>query len=346
MMDLQQRHTGAARPEETRDDPRDHHVVMLARLIAEGRLGPDVGVTCQGREDGAGAQAMGAISAMAVARSAGCKYRHTPFKSVAHAEGAREEWARRWESFFNLGDGEASVPDDADLVPLSVAVLNPDAYAGRPIVIVEQVFGLPQELDAPVRDALRGALRAKYWSGGKSAIPSHRGPAGCFTAAFHLRRGDVDRTRNANRYVGDTAALRQIARLQEAVAPFDRTLTINLYSEGSAADFGAFADAGCNLHISADAFETFHNMVTADILMIAPSTFSRLAGLLSHGIVVGDRRRSFQLSGWLRRRATGDMPIKSLRRALLHRMGWLERQSYHARRWRRRLFAGASNMED
>jgi hypothetical protein len=299
------------------------------RLVAQGQLGPSVAITCRGRTDGAGSQSMAVICAMAVARLAGCQYQHTAFVSMAHDGGSREDWARRWEAFLNLGDGEAPVPQSAELVPLSAAVANAAAYAGRPIVVFGGWFSQPREI-RPILESLRAALRAKYWRSPKDAIPSHRAPSG-LTAAIHLRRGDVSASRNARRFVGDDLVLRQIERLRQAVAPLGRTLTINLYSEGRAEDFRAFADAGCNLHVSEDAFEAFHNMVTADILMIAPSTFSRVAALLSRGIVLDRQPVSPPFSGWLRRRADGDISIKRLRRSLLDRMGWLEWVGYRAR---------------
>jgi hypothetical protein len=306
---------------------------MLARLVAERRFGPETGVTCRGKTDGVGAQAMAAISAMATAKLAGCRYYHSPFTSMSHAEGAREDWARRWERFLNLGAGERPVPVDAELVPVAAAVTNPEAYGGRSIVIVARLFGLPHAEGWRIRDQLRDDLRAKYWDSAKATIPCHRAAAG-LTAAIHVRRGDVTQTRHAQRYLPDAAVLRQIERLRRASAPFGQALTVNIYSEGAAEDFRAFADAGCNLHISADTFETFHNMVTADILMSATSTFSYVAGLLSRGIVLDHRGRAPEIRNWLHRRPDGDIPIKRLRLALLERTSWRERAQYRVRLWR------------
>lgn len=310
-------------------------VTALMRLVAEGRLGPDLAITCQGRTDGAGMHATATIAAMALARLTGCRYLHSPFDRVAHVEGTPEDWAQRWERFLSLGDQESPVPIDAELVELHDAVRDPDAYRGRPIVIAARAFHVPRPLLVPQLDVLRGALRARYWRSPKGAIPSHRAAEG-LTAAFHLRRGDVSAMQNHERYIRDEVGLRHIAQLREALAPFGRPLTVNLYSEGDAADFRAFAEAGCNLHISADAFETFHNMVTADILVAGRSSFSSIAGLLSEGVVVDHRRHPPQPADWARRRARGDISIKRLRQVLLRRCGWLERCAYRIRRWRDR----------
>ncbi|HET6620884.1 MAG TPA: hypothetical protein VFG64_13170 [Dongiaceae bacterium] len=333
-MDLEQTNSAIRHAKRRGNRSRDG-VEILARLIAEGRLGPDIGVACRGKVDGAGAQAMAKISAMAVAKFAGCRYFHAPFTSMSHAAGDRQDWAGRWEAFLDLGAGERPVPEDAEPVPLAAAVQDPALYAGRPVVIVERMFHLPEAAGWRIRDGLRDALRAKYWGSPKAAIPSHRAPAG-LTAAIHLRRGDVNPSSHAERYVRNEVVLRHIARLREAIVPFGRPLTINLYSEGAAEDFRAFADAGCNLHIGADTFETFHNMVTADILMSATSMFSYLAGLLSRGVVLDHRGRAPELANWLHRRPDGSIPVKRLRRALLERVGWVEQARYRVRLWRRR----------
>jgi hypothetical protein len=304
----------------------------LARLIAEGRIAPDVAVTCCDRFDGAGAQARGIISAMVLARFAGCRYVHTPFTTVDHAIGAgRTVWARRWEQFFNLGDGETPIPDDAELVRLAALVRDPDAYAGRRIVIGECLFGLAKHKAVPIRDALRDELRAKYWRSPKASIRSHRAARG-FTAAVHLRRGDVTAARHPALHVPHDVALRQVLRLRAALAAFGQRATINFYSEGAPDDFRAFAAAGCTLHIGEDPFETFHNMVTADILMAWRSSFSEIAALLSRSVVLHRDAEPSKLSNHLRRHPNGDIRINRLRRALIDRMSWPQRLIHRARR--------------
>jgi hypothetical protein len=310
--------------------PSSHDAIDLARLIAEGRLRSDIAVTCRGRRDGAGQQAIAVIKAMMLARYAGCRYLHSPFDRMAHAEGAPEAWAARWERFFNFGEGEALVPTDAELIPLSAAIEIPEAYADRPVVISGALFGVPKEA-IPAGEQLRSELRARYWRSSKAAIPSHRTAAG-ITVAIHLRRGDVNAETNRRRYVPDETLLRDLEQLKRALAPFHQTLTLNLYSEGEADDFGDFAEAGCNLHIGGDHFETLHNMVTADILLGAPSNFSYIAGFLARGIVLDHRRAVPGFSGWLRRAGNRGIHVKRLRRALLARIGLPARCAYHVRR--------------
>jgi hypothetical protein len=305
----------------------------FARLVAARRLHPDTAVACRGRNDGAGQQAIAIVSAMMLARYAGCHYYHRPFASMAHAEGSREQWAALWEGFLNLGDGEAPLPAGAELVDLSAIVRNPAAYAGRPVVVADRLFHLPYEA-APVGEALRADLRTRYWRSPKDGIAAHHAPRG-LTVAVHLRRGDVSPQSYAHLYVPDEMMLRQIGRVRRALAPFGGALTFNLYSEGDAADFRAFADAGCALHVSGDPFETLHNMVTADVLIGSPSNFSYMAGLLSRGIMVDAQRRKVPLKNWIRRNGQRDVPIRRLCRALAQDLSWSARCAYRLRLWRR-----------
>lgn len=288
---------------------------------------------------------------MRLSRFAGCRYLHSPFPSIAHNVGSAEDWAQRWERFLNLGDEEATVPKNAELVPLADVLRDPEAYAGRPVVVASTQFHLPLRGVTHLQNALQPVLRARYRRAGKAHVPMHHGPTGSINVAIHLRRGDVSETRNPNRYVADEQILRSIARLRTAAAPFGRPLHINLYSEGTAGQFQAFADAGCGLHISEDPFETLHNMIVADILLLGRGNFSQLAGVLSEGIVISPPRAwndpshlwSGQLperwSNWLNRRKNGELPIGPLRRALLARAGWLEKCAYRMRRLRERWTA-------
>ena len=177
-------------------------------------------------------------------------------------------------------------------------------------------------------------MRTKYRRSPKVSIPLHRSSDRELVIAIHLRRGDVSAVENAARHVPDARVLRQIDRLRHALAPFARPVRFNLYSEGDPGDFRTFADAGCRLYVSADPFETFHNMVGADILLGAYSTFSYLAALLSEGIVLDHRVRAPAHSGWIGRRGDGDISIKRLRLALLEGTGWKDRAQYRVRLWR------------
>ena len=68
------------------------------------------------------------------------------------------------------------------------------------------------------------------------------------------------------------------------------TATVVVFSQGAPADFAAIT-AACPtalLCLNADVRATFHALVAADALLVARSSFSYAAALLSHGVVYSD----------------------------------------------------------
>jgi hypothetical protein len=255
-------------------------------LMAERRPELGIQITCTGRTDGAGGQALSVISALAFADNHNCRYVHSPFRWIAHIEGDSAAWTRRWEEFFGFGHGEAPLPRDAEIVPIRrfVRLVRRDpGYRSDPRTIVQSHgFGY-REFSARDISRLTPKLRAKYYSSDKSAIPVHR-KDGAINVAVHVRRGDV--TEGFFRYMPDAPILAAIAQLRAILEQTGRAAIFNIFSEGSPDQFAPYSEAGCVLHLSTDTFETFHNLVAADILVPAHSAFSRTAALLSEGVIV------------------------------------------------------------
>jgi hypothetical protein len=59
-------------------------------------------ITCSGKKDGAGAQALATLSTMLFARDAGLHYVHTPFKHIQHNPDGDPVWEKKWEAFFGF----------------------------------------------------------------------------------------------------------------------------------------------------------------------------------------------------------------------------------------------------
>jgi hypothetical protein len=132
---------------------------------------PPISVTCLGRHDGAGAQALGVISTLLWAEAIGGRYLHSPFARMDHAVATTgEAWAARWEQFLNLGHGECRVPRGARIIPASDLPTRPETLA-KPRTVV----------------ASPRSRRRKRWSvcahgSGGSTIPDPNPERG-FTAA-------------------------------------------------------------------------------------------------------------------------------------------------------------------
>ena len=282
--------------------------------VRAGRIGRGVRLTCRGKDDGGGAQVHAVISALAFAHATGLGYSHTPFRTIAHGDGA-PDWEGRWERFFALGEGEAAVDDARDgLVPLGDFLADPSLWRAADIVVHRSHYQNFCDRFPRAYDPILPALRRKYALAGKSGLPSHRLADGV-TIAAHLRRGDVHET-HADRFTGDSVILRTIEGAIAACGALGRSHRVNLYSEGEPAAFAAFVEAGCQLHLDEDVFATIDNLVRADILIMAKSSFSYVPALLGDRVKLYEPFRHPPLAGWIARDARGDFDRDALIRAL------------------------------
>jgi len=284
---------------------RRREKLCLARFC-ERRPDVAVAITCSGRHDGAGGQALAVMSAIAFALNHGCRYLHTPFWMVFHVQGDVERWRQRWEAFFNLGHGEETLPADAVIVRLPEYARmirhSPAGHPGARLVCQWVDFDFSELMQPATMALLRARLRAKYFASDKSTVTTYR-RAGAINVAVHLRRGDVGL--DHGRYTHDGPSLATIAALHAVAASIGRTAAINVFSEGALDQFAPYAAAGCVLHIGTDPFEAFHNLVVADVLVTASSQFSRAAAMLSNGIVINQTDRWGRDERWLKRTRDG-----------------------------------------
>lgn len=240
---------------------------------------PDCAITCVGGGDGLGAQVMARLSTRIFAGVRGIRYFHTPLQSLDHtpSDVPAAGWSARWESFLNYAAGAPPVPD----MPLTAVpkIHRRRLLSGR-LYSVKQCHKitdrLPQEWHA-----LRDTLRANYHATPKPAVPGDGRPV----LAVHVRRGDVAGDgENQNRFTPLDAVSR---RIDLALARHGGPLAVQVHSQGSAEDFTVLADRfSATLHLDGDEFETFHALASAEALVMAKSSFSYLAGLISTGLCV------------------------------------------------------------
>jgi hypothetical protein len=145
--------------------------------------------------------------------------------------------------------------------------------------------------------------------------------------AVHVRRGDLknlkvhDPTEYNNRWL-DTAYYKLLIRAILAELG-DAPFSIHVYSDGTQDDLEEFltAEFTCVLHLGESAELAFHQMVLAEILVPALSSFSLVAGKISHGVkVVGkqfdDVKPSLlipQTSDWIRLEENGVLSFQARR---------------------------------
>jgi len=288
-----------------------HPVLELADLLHhDASIRRSVSITCMGKRDGGGAQVHAIMSAIAFARATGVKYVHSPFVRIGHSPIAAD-WALRWERFFSLGAGEEQLSEAA--VPIETFLASQRDLPGRRVVAAPFYHPFLDQ-NADVYRGVLGDLRQKYAISDKGDLPSHRTMAG-LTVGVHLRRGDV-KPDNARRYTEDEVVLRTIEGIRDVLYEFSQFIRINLFSEGPLQSFHRFA-CGCDLHLDTDPFDAFHNLVCSDVLVLAKSSFSYAAALLSPNVCLYEPFWHRPLSSWIVRDPAGNFDRAGFRELFL-----------------------------
>ncbi len=293
-----------------------HPVLGFAQLLrTDCDLRQRVCITCKGKSDGCGAQAQAVMSALLFAKTLGVTYLHSPFERVAHGPTNVKDWAFRCERFFGLGNGEDQVVG----ITVPLEKFSPEHCHERTLVEASHYHAFADR-DPNLYRNLIPELQRKYPASDKSAFSLHRAATG-ITVGVHLRRGDVAQEnpefeRHAHRYTPDEPVLRTLDGIRDVADELDLPVRFNVYSEGASDAFRGFVDAGCYLYLNGDPLESFHNLVCSTVLVMAKSSFSYVAGLLSTGDKMYEAYWHRPLSGWIIRGAGGEFDSFQLRIAL------------------------------
>ncbi len=255
-------------------------------------------VTCDGKRDGIGAQAQAIISTMLYAHDMGIGYVHTPFSSIAHNVHGDPGWERRWEEFFALGEGETQVGESAVRSLEIIDAGRAERIRRRPsaLFVVEHCHSYA-DLFAKGYANIAVRLREKYRSSPKSAYQLHAEP-GKLNIAVHIRRGDVS-VMHPKRFTGTDRVAATLKRVRAALAGSGIRTAIHLYSQGSEQDFADLDEFGMVYHLDRCVFETMHNLVSCDVLIMSKSSFSYTAALLSEGVKLYEPFKHRPLADWL-----------------------------------------------
>ena len=237
------------------------------------------------------------MSAVAFANANHVGFVHTPFRKIAHRRGNKLRWLKRWEDFFSL-----SYAGHDSLIERSLSLdtfLEAPFAAPRPLVLEGRDYHELTDRNPDAYLPIIDRLRACYERSDKSRIPIHRKP-GELTVAVHIRRGDIldDKERMLTRYTSDDRLLRTIDVVRALGRRNRVSVRVNVYSEGWPWQFRVFRNEGCDLYLDKDPFETLHNLISADILVIAKSSFSYVAALLSNGCKLYEPFWHRPLSQW------------------------------------------------
>lgn len=252
---------------------------LLQYLLHLTGLRPIRTITCTGfGSEGPGSQALMIMNAINFARSSGFTYVHTRFTLIHGAQRPMQEWVAAWETLFNLGAGEAV----CNLGKLDVV----DYCYNHPAL--ELCFGWHGRKDE-LADRFNASIpefRRKYYRN-QSARTTEE-----VTVAVNIRRGDVAANRNKRRFTSTETILRTTTAVKSILDTHNVKYRIDVYSNGNGEEFAEFSRLGARIFTNPDidATRTMRELIEADILIVAKSSFSAYAALLSDGIRIFEPR--------------------------------------------------------
>ena len=224
---------------------------------------PNQIITTTHRADGFGAQYMAFISAFAKARHDDYIYRHTPIKVLGHFGRQHQKVCDRANNFIGMKSDKED--DPKRMHNLADHFFNPPLFRGGAEYYTEEVLS---------------EIREMYYSTPK--------PKPCkYDVAIHIRRGDVKNNEaQARRWISNKDYVKCIRVIKKKYPDY----SICIYSEGKEHKFKTLEMDGVHFNLGGPMLRTFHDLVTAKVLVMGASSFSYAAGLLSDNTVHYVRR--------------------------------------------------------
>lgn len=301
-----------------------HLCDRIVRAIARGRIHRDSAFTAGVRPDGLGAVMIQRLSVQAAAEDLGFRYFHKPFEFVGHPEMELEAWTRHCEAEFELGHGLPLVEDcDLPYVEFYDFAVNEQLWGTPHLIGFREMFrycnARPHLTDGL---AWGDHYRARAARLRNEARETSRGPAdGPRRVAVHVRRGDVSRSDTAHRFTPNSRILATIAEVETLLKARGIAHEIEVYSNGTPDELADFTERGYRIADAPGAIESFRGLVTADVLVMAKSAFSYVAGLSADGVVVYEPQGYARAPRWVMRSEAGSIDPRQFE-AAVQRVGW------------------------
>lgn len=204
---------------------------------------------------------------------------YSPLSSVQHGQG--DEWVEKWENLIDFKSGFDAVPAGMECISARDALNN--AKRSGPVIVAEGDFHFLGELFVDSYERVQDELRERCQLVSDPV-------AGVM--AVHIRRGDIMRKeRWANRRTSLEIVAERIRRYRTP------DLEVHVFSQGDVEEFEALPE-DCHLHLDGDVFDALRVMINAEVLMMAKSSLSYVAGVLSKGTVYYDPFWHRKLETW------------------------------------------------
>ncbi len=252
------------------------------------------------KADRAGSQVMAKYSAILYARNHGVKYVYAPFEK-GHIQ--NEEELEKWDEFFNVSENEIGINEIKSLGIRSISLMSITSmllgflsFKSQRYIYTNNHFHVYTDRLPNQYTKLQDMFRLKYDNSLKE-YELHNDPQR-INIAVHIRRGDVDQ-RLLTRFTQNSSIRKGLLKITQILAHLEINHKISIYSQGKIEEFQELEDLVEEFYLDHDAFSTFHNLVKADVLIMAKSSFSYAAALLSKGIILYEPMWNKPLEKWI-----------------------------------------------
>lgn len=220
---------------------------------------------------------------------------HTPFSGKSE----------KWESVFNFGRDFKFKPVNQNIIQLPTIDLGHDpnfnieiakSNLDKWIKIINDspdntVFVIPYDtfpgfLSEKIID-FAPYLKECYWEGKSKYQFDHN----YHNIGLHIRRGDITKTGNANRWLELSDYNRLMNKLREM--DYDKPVKFHIFSEGNQSLFKELENTDVEFHLDGSDIEAFRMLASIDTLVTGLSTFSILAAYLSNNQVIYHKLMNF-----------------------------------------------------
>jgi len=275
--------------------PNKQKIKMLSKRIKfkflEIILGKKHYITCHGKTDGIGAQALAIMSAQLFAYHFKVNYIHTPFNNIQFQNSREKEL----ESFMNLGEGETKITETS----MPVARRKKLAYFFKKNVIYEiPHFHEFTDLNTEKYLLIKPILQKKFNINKPTAAQENSNE---LRISLHLRRGDVTADQHPDRFTNNEVTISRLKTILDQLNSLNVNTSLTIISEGSEQDFAQFKEnlnTKINYLLDANIESTLNKMINTDVLIIAKSALSYCAALLTNATVIYEEFWHKPLPNW------------------------------------------------
>ena len=155
----------------------------------------------------------------------------------------------------------------------------------------ETLFILPKDLFPGIlsKEIIKIAplLKECYWSNKKKYDFKHDGT----TIGIHIRRGNINKHTHAARWLEVTDYLKVMNTIREK--NIYNSPRFIIFAESKPSDFKLLKSEDVDFILGGSDIETFHKMVSTDVLISGLSTFPILAAYINHGETIYWKLRNY-----------------------------------------------------